>query len=245
MKSVMRELAQATRHHSTLPLFEFLRSEAVPARERLAFAPCLAPYIMAYVDLAHALFSDPASEDPSQKLINEQTRNGDQRLSWYLEDLRKLGFDHTTSVTQSLRALMRDEARGLRMLGPRLAQVLHGATPVEKLVLLESIEAVEGVLFEHTAKLAARLQAEGGPALRFFGGARFSHPVEAESRVLRRHALELIVLAPLERIRCLDMAFRVFDMFADASAELLAHARHALAQRSAPRLVHSALKSAT
>ena len=245
MKSVMRELAQATRHHSTLPLFEFLRSEAVPARERLGFAPCLAPWIMAYADLAHALFSDPASGDPCQKLINEQARNGDQRLSWYLEDLRKLGFDHTTSVTQSLRALAREETRGLRLLGPRLAQILHGARPVEKLVLLESIEAVDGVLFEHTAKLAARIHAEGGPGLRFFGGARLTHPVEAESRIPRRHALELVELTPLERIHCLDMAFRVFDMFADTSAELLAHARQALAQRSVPRLVHTALKSAT
>ena len=41
------------------------------------------------------------------------------------------------------------------------------------------------------------------------------------------------------------MAFRVFEMFADTSAELLAHARQALAQRSVPRLVHTALKSAT
>jgi hypothetical protein len=245
MKSVRRDLAQATRHHSTLPLFEFLRSETLPARDRLAFAPALAPCVMAYADLAQALFFDPASNDPCQKLINEQARHGDLRFSSYLEDLRKLGFDHTTSVTQSLRAQMREEARCLRMLGPRIAQILHGATPLEKLVLLEALEAIDGALFELTAELAARICAEGGPELRFFGGARFRSPAESGTRVTRRHTLELITLTALERIRCLDMAFRVFDMFADASTELLAHARQSLNLRSVPRLVHSALKSAT
>ena len=51
--------------------------------------------------------------------------------------------------------------------------------------------------------------------------------------------LEAITLTSLERMRCLDLSFRVFDLFADWSAELLAYARNSLAHRTVPHLVHS------
>lgn len=236
MKSVMRELAQAKRHYSTLPLFVFLRSDAIAPRERLAFVPHLAPWLLTFADLAHALVRDPAVDDPLQELINERAREEENRLSCYLEDLRKLGFDHSTSATQALRVWTRDDSRCIRTLGLRLAPALDHASPLEKLVVLQSIDATDEVLFDLTARVAAEIFSSGGPELRFFGRRR-----AAPSRAL----LEAFTLAPLERIRCLDLAFRVFDLFTDVSSELLAHARHALEQRTAPRLVHSALKSAT
>lgn len=48
MKAVMRELAQAKRHYSKLPLFEFLRCEAIAPRDRLGFLPGIAPFILAF-----------------------------------------------------------------------------------------------------------------------------------------------------------------------------------------------------
>jgi hypothetical protein len=48
MKAAMRELAQARRHYSKLPLFEFLRNDSIAPRERLAFYPCKAPFILAF-----------------------------------------------------------------------------------------------------------------------------------------------------------------------------------------------------
>jgi hypothetical protein len=57
MKAVMRELAQAKRHYSRLPLFEFLRTESVAPRDRLAFYPCMAPFILAFSDLNRFVLS--------------------------------------------------------------------------------------------------------------------------------------------------------------------------------------------
>jgi hypothetical protein len=39
MKAVMRELAQARRHYSKLPLFEFLRAESIPRAIDWRFIP--------------------------------------------------------------------------------------------------------------------------------------------------------------------------------------------------------------
>ena len=241
MKAVMRELAQAKRHYSTLPLFEFLRNESIPARDRLAFFPCMAPFVLAYSDLNQFVLRDERSGDPYQKLINEHTYEDERHWSWYLEDLSRLGFDRGAHVTQVLRSYMKDDARESRMLGSRLAQLLHVATSIEKLVVMEAIIQTRSVMFGLTAKLSAQIEAQGGPALRYLGHFDFTCDEGHAMRAQDHRVLGSIALTSLERVRCLDLSFRVFDLFADWSAELLAYARNSLAQRTAPHPVHPIL----
>jgi hypothetical protein len=247
MKAVMRELAQAKRHYSRLPLFEFLRTDSIPARDRLAFYPCMAPFILAFSDLNRFVLRDEASKDPHQLLINEHTYEDDHHWPWYLEDFTKLGYDRMAHVTQTLRTYMKDEARQNRMLGSRLAQLLYGTTPLEKLVVVEAIEETGNVLFGLTAKVAVRIEAEGGPALRYLGQFHFNRETGHAMHGLDHRVLEAITLTELERVRCLDLAFRVFDMFADWTTELLAYAKSSRASPTVPHLVHAnpALRSAT
>jgi hypothetical protein len=239
MKAVMRELAQAKRHYSGLPLFEFLRAQSIPARDRLAFYPCMAPFILAFSDLNRFVLRDETSDDPYQKLVNEHTYEDDHHWPWYLDDFAKLGFDRGANIAQVLRSYMKDDARENRMLGTRLAQLLQGTTPVEKLVVVEAIEETGNVLFGLTSKIAAQLEASGGPELRYLGHFHFARETGHAMHGLDHSVLEAIRLTSLERVRCLDLSFRVFDLFADWSAELLAYAKNSLAHRTVPHLVHS------
>ena len=239
MKAVMRELAQAKRHYSGLPLFEFLRAESIPVRDRLAFYPCMAPFVLAYSDLNRFVLRDEAADDPFQKQINEYTYEDDHHWPWYLDDFAKLGFDRGAHITQVLRSYMKDDARENRLLGTRLAQLLHGTTPVEKFVVVEAIGATGNVLFGLTAMLAAQLGAAGGPELRYFGRLHFPREAGEGVRGYDRSVFEALTLTSSARARCLDLAFRVFDLFADWSAELLAYAKNSLAHRTVPHLVRS------
>ncbi len=241
MKAVMRELAQARRHYSKLPLFEFLRTESIAPRDRLAFYPCMAPFILAFSDLNRFVLRVENSTDPHQLLINEHTREDDHHWPWYLEDFIKLGHDRTASVTQTLRSYMKDDARENRMLGSRLAQLLYDTTPTEKLVIVEAIEETGNVLFGLTAKIAARIQADGGPELRYLGQFHFSRETGHAMHGQDHRVLEAIALTEFERVRCLDLAFRVFDMFSDWTAELLAYAKNSLAHRTVPHIVHTSV----
>jgi len=216
MKAVLRELVQARRHYSKSPLFEYLRNESVPLRERLAFYPGMAPFVLALSDLNRFVLRDETGNDPHQQCVNEYSRAVDGHWRLYLDDFTRLGFDRNTSVAQVLRNYMREEGSRSRLLGARLAQLAHGATGTEKVVLVESITAACNVLFELTADIAARLHAQGGPQL---------HYLAHRGPVLDRRLLDGLSLTSLQRLRCLDLAFRVFDMFADWSLELLAHAR--------------------
>ena len=244
MKAVMRELAQAKRHYSKLPLFEFLRAESIPPRDRLAFVPCMAPLILAFSDLNRFVLRLENSTDPVQLLINEHTHEDDHHWPWYLEDFTSLGFDRTASITQTLRSYMKDGAQQNRTLGMRLAQLLYDATPTEKLVIVEAIEETGNVLFGLTAKIAAQIQADGGPELKYLGQFHFSRETGHAMHGYDHRALEAITLTELERVRCLDLAFRVFDMFSDWTTELLAFARKSLAHRTVPHVIHTARQGA-
>ena len=240
MKAVMRELAQAKRHYSKLPLFEFLRADSIPPRDRLAFYPCMAPFILAFSDLNRFVLRVEHSKDPQQMLINEHTCEDDHHWPWYLDDFTKLDFDRSSHVTQVLRSFMKDDTVQNRMLGTRLAQLLKDTTPTEKLVIVEAIEETGNVLFGLTAKIAARIQAEGGPELRYLGQFHFSRETGHAMHGHDHRALEAIALTEPERACCLDLAFRVFDMFSDWTTELLAFAKYALAHRTVPHVIHTA-----
>ena len=237
MRAVLRELAQAKRHHSRLPLFEFLRDDSLPARDRLAFYPCMAPFVLAFSDLNRFVLRDESSDEPYQRLINEYSWEHDHLWPWYLDDFAKLDFGRGAGAAQVLRSYMRDDARQGRMLGMRLAQLLHATTPIEKLVVVEAIEHTADVLLELTAELAAQIEAAGGPELRYLGRFHFARESGDVAHGFDRSALETITLTSPERARCLDLSFRVFELFADWSAELLAYARNSLAQSTAPQLV--------
>ena len=111
-------------------------------------------------------------------------------------------------------------------------------TPLEKLVLVEALDETARVFFGLCAPLAARIHDEGGPELRWVGQAHFARGTSRALRGLDRGLLEDIELTAIERVRCLGLAFRVFDLFADWSTELLAYARHALEHRSRMQLAH-------
>jgi hypothetical protein len=240
MRALLRELAQAKRHHSKLPLFEFLRADSVPARDRLAFYPCMAPFVLAFSDLNRFVLRDESSDDPHQRLINEYSWEHDHLWPWYFDDFAELAFDRGASAAQVLRSYMKDDARESRMLGMRLAQLLHATTPIEKLAVVAAIEHTGDVLLELTAELAAQIEAAGGPELRYLGRFHFARESGDAAHGLDRSVLETITLTSLERARCLDLSFRVFELFADWSAELLAHAKNSLAQSAVPHLLHPA-----
>jgi hypothetical protein len=74
--------------------------------------------------------------------------------------------------------------------------------------------------------------------LRYLGLFHFARETGHAMHGMDHRILEAISLSAFERTRCLDLAFRVFDLFADWSAELLAYAKNTLASRTVPHLVH-------
>lgn len=219
---------QAKRHYSTLPFFEFLRDESVAPRDRLAFVPCMAPFIMDFGDLNVHVLRDESSLDPHQRLVNMHTYEDDHHWPWYLEDLQRLGFDRRAAISDTLRELYGERTAVNRLLAARLAHLLFDASPMERLVIIEAIEETGNVLFELTAAIARRIEREQGVALRYLGD--FHLQLESgHSRDGDDHrTLAAIELDEDGRRRCTALVDETFGLFEHWVAELHAYALHEL-----------------
>jgi len=230
MRAVMNAIFNAKREYAKLPLFEFMQDETMSARERLAFYPCMAPFILAFGDLNKYVMRVEGSSDPHQQLVNTHTYEDDHHWPWYLEDLTTLGFDRRRATTDILAFIFSDRLHVNRMLSAKLAHLLYGATPVEKLVIIEAIEETGNVLFGLTVTLAREIEARERVTLRYLGDFHFNLETGHAMSGADHRELAAIQLDEIERARCLSLVGLVFQYFEAWTDELLAYAIEEIAQ---------------
>lgn len=224
MRAVMKAIFEAKREYEALPLFDLLRDDSKTPRERLAFYPCMAPFILAFGDLNKYVMRDETSTNPHQQLVNAHTYEDDHHWPWYLEDFSTLGFDLRTPATEVLRFLYSDRTPVNRMLATKLAHLLYDATPVERLVIIEAIEETGNVLFALTAPLARRIQTHEGLSLKYLGDFHFNLETGHAMNGADHREMASISLDDIQRTKCLLLVRQVFGLFEEWTAELLAYA---------------------
>jgi hypothetical protein len=227
----MNAIFRAKKKYATLPFFDFMRDESLTPRERLLFYPCMAPFILDFGDLNKYVLRDEGSINPHQALVNNHTHEDDHHWPWYLEDLTKLGFDKLAPMTQVLSFMYSDETSVNRMLSKKLAHLVYDATPIERLVIIESIEETGNVLFTQTAALARRVEAEEGIVLRYLGDFHFQLETGHAMSGGDHRELAAIPLDDAGRARCTRIVGSVFKYFEEWTAELLAFAVAELKRR--------------
>jgi hypothetical protein len=224
MKPVLQHIFRLKREYASLPFFDHLRDSRLPARDRLGFLPCMAPFILSFGDLNRYVLRQEPSTDPYQRIINAHTYEDDHHWPWYLEDFVKLGHDRPgLTASETLRFLWSDATIQSRMLSHRLAHLIWNAEPVVRLAVIEAIEETGEVLFSLTTKLAATVQAETGVELRYCG--EFHAQLESGHAMNSDHAE--LALVPLNRDQRMDAMARVdqvFDLFSNWTHELLRYA---------------------
>ena len=230
MRAVMKAIFDAKRDYARLPLFEFMRDESMSERERLSFYPCMAPFILSFADLNRYVMRDETSSDPLQKLVNRHTYEDDHHWPWYLEDFVTLGFDAPRPIVDALYSFYSEQKKVNRMLSAKLAHLLYGATPIEKLVIIESIEETGNVLFALTATLARTIEKREGVTLRYLGDFHFNLETGHAMSGADHRELAAIVLDEVQRARCLALVGKVFRYFEEWTNELLAYAVEQLTQ---------------
>ena len=236
MKSVMRELAQAKRHYSRLPLFEFLRTESIAPRDRLAFYPCMAPFILAFSDLNRFVLRDGGLERSMPTAHQRAHPRGRPSLALVPRGLHQARLRshcechaHAANVHEG-----RSTAESHAGLAPRAAAVRHdtegkaGGRGGHRRDRQRVVRPHRENRCAHPGRGRPRASLSRSPFRRETGHAMHG----ADHRVL-----EAIALTEVERVHCLDLAFRVFDMFTDWTSELLAYARNSLAHRTVPQIM--------
>lgn len=226
MKEVLARIAKRQQDFATLPLFQFLRDSSVHPRQRLAFAPCFAPFVMGFGELNRLVFREDDTTDPIQLMINQHTREDDSHWIWFLEDLQKLELDASMGFSQALRYLWGNETQASRHMIYELYRYSYQAPPLQKLVIIEAIEATADIFLAATAQVAQDLQAVTGKECRYFGDLHFA--IDSGHSLHLAETEELIAglqLSEVEQDHAFELVDRVFTLFTDFFNLLLVRAR--------------------
>lgn len=238
MKDILAYIDEKKHQFSALPFFDFLQNKAIDPKLRLSFAPCAAPFIMSFGELNKCVLRDEPTNDELQHLINKHTYEDDHHWVWFLGDLRKLGLDKSMRFTDVLRFVWGQETQRTRQLCRKLIECASKATPIQKLIVIEVIEATAQVAAAHIAPVAKELESSTRKTYRYFG----DQHLEAESG----HAadspeserfIQNLKLLDKELVQAYEVIDEVFDVFAEFTNELLVYARehnHKIMVNSSP-----------
>ena len=220
MREVLAAIEERKRAFARHPFFAFLADESLTAEERLSFYPCMAHWVMSFADLNKYFLRVESPADAHQERVNLYSREDDDHWQLYLEDFRKLGCDDLYTVTGWLEFLWGEETRANRMLSYRISHLVAGASSVQRLAIVESMEEAANVFFPLTLRLAERVRQETGEELRYLGHFHFN--LEAEHTGAGDHeALARIELDDVTRQRTVHMVNEIFALFEDWADEVL------------------------
>jgi len=222
MRQVLEHLNRRASEFGRLPLFDFLRDASISPRERLAFAPYAAHFVMSFADLCSLIIRDEPTENKYQDLINRHTREDDYHWRWFLADLQTLDCNPELSFTSALTSVWSPSTVRTRMLSYRMCSLAADPDPIRRLVLVHCIEAIFKPTIEHIGKVAAEFKEQTGKRLNYLGNehsdAESSHTIE--SPAVRKMVDDIVLLGPVAS-ELSSMVDELFELFAAFTSEML------------------------
>ncbi|MEG4577077.1 hypothetical protein QUA56_31065 [Microcoleus sp. N3A4] len=225
MKEILAFIQSKKQEFAQLPLFDVLENKNIYLKQRLIFAPILAPLAVGLSDLNKYVLRESSSNNKIQELINKYTYKENYYWQDYLEYLEELGFNQSMTYGD-FRLLWGEETKKTRSLCSVLERYAGKASPIQKLVLVQVLEGTATVFFEAALAVVMELQEITQKEYIYFGGG----DVGLENYHLLNTPEMLQVLAEIkltnaERQAALELAQNVFELFTEAMNELLRHSQ--------------------
>ncbi|MGD1805439.1 hypothetical protein ACP6PL_08355 [Dapis sp. BLCC M126] len=209
------------------PLYQFLRNKNIAPRRRLAFAPCFAFFVMGFAELNQYAFREEPTDDPIQKIVNQHTYEDDCHWPWFLEDLEKLGMNYSLKFTSCLKYLWNQDNKFSRSTIYKLYKLGYKAEPIQKLAMIEAIEAIADIFLGATAEVCQELQSFSDENYPYFGQHHFtvdtSHTIYSSEL---KQFIENIQIPEQIETSVRAAVDEVFDIFVEFSTSLLEYAQN-------------------
>lgn len=171
MKEVLELIEQKKKEFASLPLLNYLVDESIDPLERVAWAPCFAPFAMMFKDInAYGLRREP-TDNPIQEMINRHSYEDGHHWRWYLHDIEKLGIndDFKLSFSETLDFLWGEKTEKTRQLCYNLfALCVFEEDLMVKLAIIECIEATGNTALPYFVKLGDQLEQVTQQKYRYF-----------------------------------------------------------------------------
>lgn len=226
MEKVLALIEKKKQEFAKSGLFEFMRDKSIDPRQRLAFAPCIAPFTMGFGELNKYVFREEPTNDPLQAMVNHHTYEDDHHWWWFLEDLETLGIDKSMKFSESLKFVWNEETKASRWVIHQIFRYGFGASPTTKLVILEVVEATGDVFLSMSALIAEELRTITDKEFVYFGyshlGVETGHTTGTPEVEQLIKNIQMTEEARQEAFKIVEELFEVFTQFTD---ELLVHAK--------------------
>ncbi|GJD21495.1 hypothetical protein RIVM261_064510 [Rivularia sp. IAM M-261] len=227
MKEVLKLIETKKRQFSQLALFKYMQDTSIDPRQRLAWAPCFAPVAMPFTDLLRNDFRREPANCELQEIINKHTYEDETHYIWFLDDLKRLGFNESQSFTDNLQFFWGSETEKTRQVCYRISHLIYKADPVTILAVIESIEATGHVIFSHSTPAAMELQKITKQPYVYFGQHHLSretgHTMGTESI---ENLLDNLQITETQKIDAFNAVEQVFKVVTDCVNELLMYAQN-------------------
>jgi hypothetical protein len=223
--TIIDYIASKAERYAELPFYRFLRDERIDARKRLAFVPGVAHFVMTFADLYAMVLREEPARDRFQEIVNAHTYEDGGHWKWYLADLVALHGEQAATFEETLRFVWGPSTAKIRMLSYRVCRLGLGVSSLQKLVLVECIEAAGKVSLSNVSAAGAAMSARLGRNLVYFGPHHLeteqSHTVEEEGV---QDWLRAVSLDPDTRSQLIVLIDEAFAAFTEFSHELLSFA---------------------
>ncbi|MEG4120669.1 hypothetical protein QUA43_24765 [Microcoleus sp. N9_B4] len=247
MEKVLALIENKKQEFAKSGLFEFMRDTSIDPRQRLAFAPCVSPFVMSFGEFNKYVFREEPTNDPLQVIVNNHTYEDDHHWLWFLQDLETLGIDISVNFSDALNFLWQEETKGSRWVSHQIFRLAFGASPIIKLAILEVIEATGNVFFSTAAPIAQELRTITQKELLYFGSFHLARETGHTTGTLEVDKLiKNIQLSEETSQEAFKIVNNLFEVFTELTDELLVYAKtHSFEQPFAkPRDILQPLKAA-
>jgi hypothetical protein len=219
MIRIRNHIASRGARFAEKPMFAYLRDPMIEPEKRLAFVPALSHFVMSFADLYRFFLTEKSPQNRFQEIVNAHLSEDSFHWKWFLADLGALDLDPAIRFSAALRFIWGDATARTRALTYGICKLTGAMTDLEKLVLVQCIEATGAIALGAVAEAGRDLERKSGRRLTYFG----AHHVESESEHTLeqddvRSALDEVEVSETERARCfaiVDEAFGYFDGFID------------------------------
>lgn len=228
MKEVLEFIETKKQELAQTQFIKFLQDKTVDPRQRFAWVPAFAPFVMMFKDFNEIILRKEPVDSKLQEIINQHSNEDAQHWVWFLQDLKLMGYNPPINYTDTLKFLWGNENIKVR----QWAYKIFAICPLEediliKLVVAESIEAAGNCGFTEFSQIARELTEITKQHYPYFGA---SHLAKETGHIQVgmdsvENFLETIQLTEVQKEKAFTLVEKVFAYCAEAMDEMFTFAQ--------------------
>jgi hypothetical protein len=234
LRSVLTRIRERQADYSQGPFLAFLADKSIDIRQRLAFAPHVAHFVLTFADLCTLILPREVPTDRYQELVNANCFEDKKHWEWFLSDLAQLGRDPALHFSEAVKQIWSESTLRTRRLSYHLVHLGSAETSLGRLVLVHIIEGAFQATVTNLEPAANEFMTVTGKRLHYLGSrhseAEETHTLEAPEV---RKSIEEIQLTADEAERFVKMVDDTFALFRAFSDEMYDLARASVPNKTA------------